>query len=247
ARVQGRPRRVVRAAPRAAWPAPGPARAHPTPPFPPNQPFSNTPALILNSDLDVVSLEDARAALPLFPQGQLVEVANAGHETAWWSACAAGIVRRFIAPHPTGDTRCAADVNTPFHTFTQPPSSFVPYHGVGRFPVLTEDAVPASVDPTGNIQGVGLDRKVASVASSTILDAFMRAQRGMGTSGRGLRGGSYTVTSSATTTTIDFNAVRFSNDVTVTGHATRDRATNTIDAQVTVAQANDGDHREGTL
>src|SRR5262249_62393317 len=65
--------------------------------------------------------------------------------------------------------------------------------------------------------------------------------------GRGMSGGSHTVTSSATTTTIDFNAVRFSNDVTVTGHATRDRATNTIDAQVTVAQANDGDHREGTL
>jgi hypothetical protein len=88
---------------------------------------------------------------------------------------------------------------------------------------------------------------VASVASSTILDAFLRAQRGMGTSGRGLRGGSYIVATSGTTTTIDFNAVRFSNDVTVSGHATRDLATNTIDAQVTVAQTTDGDHRQGTL
>ena len=121
--------------------------------------------------------------------------------------CAAGIVRTFIATHATGDTSCAADVNTPFHASSQPPSSFVPYHGVGRFPLLAEDAVPASVDPTGNNQGVGLDRKVASVASSTIPDAFMRAQRGMGTSGRGLRGGSSTVASSPSTTTIDFNAV----------------------------------------
>jgi pimeloyl-ACP methyl ester carboxylesterase len=229
------------------WCVPWPAPVRPNPPFPPNQPFSNTPALILNSDLDVVSLEDAKAALPLFPQGQLVEVANAGHETAWWSACAAGIVRTFITTHATGDTRCAADVTTPFHTLSEPPSSFVPYHGVGRFPVLAEDAVPARVDPTGINRGVGLDRKVASVASSTILDAFLRAQRGMGTSGRGLRGGSYIVATSGTTTTIDFNAVRFSNDVTVSGHATRDLATNTIDAQVTVAQTTDGDHRQGTL
>jgi pimeloyl-ACP methyl ester carboxylesterase len=229
------------------WCVPWPVPVRPNPPFPPNQPFSNTPALILNSDLDVVSLQDAKAALPLFPQGHLVEVANAGHETAWWSACAAGIVRTFIATHATGDTRCAADVNTPFHTFSQPPSSFVPYHGVGRFPVLAEDAVPASVDPTGINQSVGLDRKVASVVSSTILDAFMRAQRGMGTSGRGLRGGSYTVTSSPTTTAIEFDAVRFSNDVTVTGHATRDRATNTIDAQVTVTHTADGDLRQGAL
>ena len=47
--------------------------------------------------------------------------------------------------------------------------------------------------------------------------------------------------------TIDFNAVHFSNDVTITGHATRDRATNTIDAQVTVTHTAEGDLRQGAL
>jgi pimeloyl-ACP methyl ester carboxylesterase len=223
------------------WCVPWPALVHPNPPFPPNQSFGNTPALILNSDLDVVSLADARAALPLFPNGHLVEVANAGHETAFWNECAAGIIRTFIATHATGDTSCAGDVNTPFHLLFNPPSNFVPYHGVGRFPVEADDAVPARVDPSGINRANQQDRRVASVAWSAVLDAFMRAQRmpGMNGNGRGLRGGSYTVTSSQTTTTIDYQAVRFSSDVTVTGHATRDLLTNTIDAQVTVQQTED--------
>ena len=235
------------------WCVPWPAPVHPNPPFPPNQPFSNTPALILSSDLDVVSLDATKAALPLFPQGHYVEVANAGHETAFWNACAAGIVRTFIATHATGDTSCAGDVNTPFHAPNELPSSFVPYHGVARFPVEADDALPARIDPTGINHADEQDRKVASVASSTVLDAFMHAKRMTGTSGqgRGLRGGSYTVTTSQTTTTIDLNAVRFTNDVTVTGHATRELATNTIDAQVTVEQTESreghGDQRQGTL
>jgi hypothetical protein len=160
-----------------------------------------------------------------------------------------GIVRTFIATHATGDTRCAADLNTPFHSLSEPPSSFVPYHGVGRFPVDVDDAVPARVDPTGINRGDRQDRQGASVACSSVIDAFMHAQRMTGTSGRGLRGGSYTVAKGQTTTTIDFNAVRFNNDVTVTGHATRDLATNTIDTQVTVEQTEHGHghQRQGTL
>jgi pimeloyl-ACP methyl ester carboxylesterase len=220
------------------WCVPWPAPVHPNPPFPPNQPFGDTPALILNSDLDVVPLDEARAALPLFGQGHLVEVANSGHETSFWNECAAGVVRTFIATRAPGDTSCATDVNTPFHLSFTPPSNFVPYHGVGQFPLAADDVVPARVDPSGINQANTHDRRVASVAWSTVLDAFMRAERmgGTGGSGRGLRGGSYTVTTSQTTTTIDYQAVRFSNDVTVTGRATRDLATNTIDAQVTVVQ-----------
>jgi ABC-type uncharacterized transport system fused permease/ATPase subunit len=76
-----------------------------------------------------------------------------------------------------------------------------------------------------------------------------------GTSGRGLRGGSYTVTTGVTATTIDNQDARFSNDVSVFGHATLDLATNTLDAQVTVAQTagksgdqhGHADHLHGTL
>ena len=99
------------------------------------------------------------------------------------------IVRTFIAAYATGDTSCAADVNTPFHTLLEPPSSFIPYHGVGRFPVHADDAVPARVDPTGINRGDKQDRQVASVAWSTVLDAIMRAQRMTGTSGRQAQNG----------------------------------------------------------
>ena len=56
-------------------------------------------------------------------------------------------------------------------------------------------------------------------------------------------------------TTIDYQAVHFSNDVSVSGQATQGLATNTIDAQVTVQQVEDqsgdqqgqGDQLQGTL
>jgi hypothetical protein len=234
----------------ADWCVPWPAPVRPDPPFPPNH-RSNTPTLILNSDLDVVSLDDARAALPLFPQGRLVEVANAGHETAFWNSCAAEIVRTFIATHATGDTSCAGDVNTPFHALFEPPTSFVPYHGVGRFPLRADDAVPARSDPTARNRADRHDRQLASVAASTVLDAVMRARRSNGANGRGLRGGSYTVATSETTTTIDLAAAHFSDDVAVTGRVTRDLSTNTIDAQLTVEQTggrrHEGVRRQGTL
>jgi hypothetical protein len=153
-------------------------------------------------------------------------VANAGHVTAAWSECAAGFVRTFIATHATGDTRCAADVTTPFHGLGAPATGFVPYRGVGRFPLH-----------------VASDDRVARVAAATVVDAFMRAERMTGSSGRGLRGGGYTVAKGPATTTIDLGAVRYSDDVAVSGTATRDRATNAIDADVTI-----GWHgRQGTL
>ncbi|HZD86711.1 MAG TPA: alpha/beta hydrolase [Gaiellaceae bacterium] len=236
-----------------AWPAP----AHPDPPYPAYQRFPKTvPTLVLGSDLDAVSLDETKALLPLFPQHQFVEIANAGHVSSLlWSSCAADIVRHFITTHATGDTSCAGDPKTPFHTPFDPPTNFVPYYGVGSFPLETDAAVPARVDPAGINRTDRQERQVASVAWSTIADGFMRAQRMYGTNGRGLRGGSYTVTTSDTTVAIDYQAVRFSNDVTVTGHATRDLATNTIDAQVTVAQAEGkggkqhgrGDPLQGTL
>jgi pimeloyl-ACP methyl ester carboxylesterase len=233
------------------WCVPWPAPVHPNPPFPPNQKFpANVPVLVLNSDLDVVSLADARAALPLFPRGTLVEVANAGHESTWWNECAAGILQRFVATHSPGDTRCAADVTTPFHLLFAPPSNFVPYHGVGRFPVTADDAVQARVDPSGINRADEQDRKVADVTWSTVLDAVMRAERmGGNGAGRGLRGGSYAVTTdqATNTTTIDYQAVHFSNDVAVTGHATRNLTTNTVDAQVTLRTSLRSRAQRGTL
>src|SRR5207244_3027936 len=115
--------------------------------------------------------------------------------------------------------------------------------------------LPAAVDPTGVNQTTRSERRIVSVAWGAVEDGFLRAVLMSGKSGRGLRGGSYTVTRSDTATAIDYQGVRFSDDVSVSGHATLDLATNTVDAQVTVEQTpgrtGDGHgraaHVDGTL
>jgi pimeloyl-ACP methyl ester carboxylesterase len=234
-----------------AWPAP----TRPEPPYPTNQPFSNTPALILGGDLEHLALGDTRTLAALFPRGHFIEVKNAGHPTGWWSACSQAIEFHFIDSLQLGDTSCAADLNSPFHGIFDPPTNFVPYAGVGRFPSLAHDALPAPVDPVGTNRTTLSDRRVASVAWGAVQDAFFHAGRMSGTSGRGLRGGNYTVTTSDTSTTIDYRGARFSNDISVTGQASLDLTTNTVDAQVSIEQVGEqsGDqlrragHLVGTL
>src|SRR5262249_60983899 len=53
------------------WCRPRPAPIHPNPALPPNQPFPNTPTLVLNFELDVVSLDHAKPTPPMFPNAHL--------------------------------------------------------------------------------------------------------------------------------------------------------------------------------
>jgi hypothetical protein len=59
----------------------------------------------------------------------------------------------------------------------------------------------------------------------TVVDAVYRLPRMTGTTGRGLRGGSYTVTRTGRTTRINYQRARFTNDVYVSGHITLDEGT----------------------
>jgi hypothetical protein len=68
----------------------------------------------------------------------------------------------------------------------------------------------------------------------TVVDAVYRLPRMTGTTGRGLRGGSYTVTRTAAATRIDYQQARFTNDVFVSGHITLDTG-NALTGLVTVA------------
>jgi len=130
------------------WPSP----TRPNPPYPQNQPFpTGVPALLLNGDLDVVSLEDAKAALPLFPSGTpFVQVASAGRITGLWNDCAQGIVLHFIDTFQTGDTSCASDPTTPMHQPFGAATGTLQLQGVGRFPRHAQRAIPALVDPGGS-------------------------------------------------------------------------------------------------
>jgi pimeloyl-ACP methyl ester carboxylesterase len=214
------------------WPSP----ARPDDPYPANQPFpAGVPALLLSGALDVLPPSDVRAALPLFSAGTpFVEVANAGHITGSWSDCAQGIIDHFIDTFQTGDTSCAADLNAPMHFLGGASSGLVQLQGVGSFPRKAEQAIPAQEDAAATDQSPLADRRLASVAWSTVEDAVYRSFRMLGTDGRGLRGGSYTVSRSETTTTITYTGTRYTEDVAISGTATLDRATNSLDATIEV-------------
>jgi hypothetical protein len=188
----------------------------------------------MGGDFDAFPLGDMKALLKRFPEGHFVEVANAGHNTGVWSPCAQAIDLHFIETLQVGDTRCARDPNAPFHAFGAPATKAVPLHGVARFPHLAAQALPARVDPAGNDMSTRADRQVVGVAWSTVDDAFIQATRLSGNTGRGLRGGTFTVRRTNAATTITYRNSRFSDDVAVSGTAALNPVTNALSAQVTV-------------
>jgi pimeloyl-ACP methyl ester carboxylesterase len=213
------------------WPTP----TRPDPPFPDNQAFpSSVPALLLGGGLDYLDINSERGLMPLFHSGKFVAVANAGHVTTWWNPCAQAIAVRFLETLHTGDTGCAGDtrgtMGNPFGAAT----GKLQLQGVARFPTTARQADPAVNDPAQGLHTPVLDRRIANVTWQTIVDAVYRLPRMTGATGRGLRGGSYTVTRAATTRRIDYRQDRFTNDVQVSGHIILD-ADNAITGAVTVA------------
>ena len=115
--------------------------------------------------------------------------------------------------------------------------------GLASFPALARQAEPAQSDPSQGLHTSRSDRRIANVAWLTVTDAVYRLPRMTGASGKGLRGGTYTVTNTATGTQIDYQKAQFTQDVYVSGQVTLD-ATNALTGQVTLT----GPHgRTGTL
>ncbi len=142
----------------------------------------------------------------LYPRGTFVRVAEAIHGAFIWSTCAANLATNFIE-FLSVDTTCAATPD-------------VVWPAVGRFPLLARDARAAVVDPAGNNTASAEERKLATVAVATALDAMQRAIIGGG-DGVGLRGGSFSTDyGDSTTWTVTLTNAAFTNDVTVSGTAT---------------------------
>jgi hypothetical protein len=142
------------------WPQPTAA----PPAVPPGVTYPSVPALVLTGDIDVsVPSENAREVARRFPNGQLVTIANAGHVVAFDSACARGLLVRFIATAAPVDASCA--------------KQFSPTYGVGRF---ARRAGPAP-------------KAIVRAAWSAAYDGIQRFFRMGGDTGAGLRGGSFTV------------------------------------------------------
>jgi pimeloyl-ACP methyl ester carboxylesterase len=168
-----------------SWTAPTPGTLI----YSPTTVFPHTQVLIMGGSLDLVPPSNIQRIQKYFPAGKVVMVANAGHFTGVWSPCAQRIDLEYIETLRIGDTSCASNPNEPFHAFGASTTTAVPYRAVARFPRLAAQAIPAKVDPEGNDASTASDRRVASVAWSTIDDALTQAARVSGSTGRGLRGG----------------------------------------------------------
>jgi hypothetical protein len=140
-----------------------------------------------------------------YPNSRFVAIPQAGQSAAGWSDCAKRIIRSFVAELDPGDTHCAADEREVFP-------------GVGAFPRRVRNYAPAVVDPAHRDRSRRRDRRVAAAAVHTYLDVVsMALDRAQGTTGRGLRGGSWSVEFSDTGATLTLDRARLVEDVTVSG------------------------------
>ena len=209
------------------WPAPG----VPEPPFPAGGRYPNVPTLVLNGELDIrTDVYQAREVARNFPNSTYLEVPNMGHVTALYDAdaCAAGIVRRFVESISTGDTSCLSRISE--HRLVQ------------RFAERVADAPQAAVGSAAD-RSTAADRRAAWVAVETLADVVDRWYAIPGTTGSGLYGGKFTMTSTAglpftsRVWSLKLNQARWTTDVEVSGTASMPRAAGEASASLTIAGA----------
>ena len=206
------------------WPAP---KRHVPPPIPHGAKFpGRVPALVLTGDLDLsLPPPDSKPLTRLWPHSDYVEIANSGHHTATntRSDCADPIIVHFIAKLRPGDTSCARVANA------------VSFPGVGRFALIADDARPAAVNQGDGDHSTPADRKVATVATAAITDAFRRSFiQSEQAPGVGLRGGTFSINFGDAKATVQLASARFAKDVAVSGTADYSYESQAIDATVTV-------------
>jgi pimeloyl-ACP methyl ester carboxylesterase len=218
------------------WPKP----LRPVAPFPDNQAFpKSVPALVLGGGLDYLDINTERSLMPLFPSGRFVRVANAGHVTTYWNGCARGIAVRFLQMLRVSGTGCAASttaaMGNPFGAVT----GKLQLRGVAAFP-KTLAAAPASLArPTQGTTASTRNRRIGYVTWMAVTDAVYRVPRMTGPRGRGLRGGSYTVSRQGTTIAVSYHRARFTDDLAITGSA-KLTANNLLTGRVHIRSAGHG-------
>jgi pimeloyl-ACP methyl ester carboxylesterase len=187
-----------------AWPV-SPAGHPASQVVPPAAPYPDVPALIVSGELDnMTTPQDGAAVARAFPRGRQVLIANSFHVNALpraRSPCAARIVRHFIETGQVGDTSCAAQV---------PPVRLVP-----RFARRAEELDPA-VGLPGN-SATRLQLQWASAAVLTAGDVVTRLRSNSSGHGLGLRGGSFDISDRSGSQTVAVHAVRWTQDLAVSG------------------------------
>lgn len=199
-----------------------PAQASLDPPVPRGARYPSVPTLVLAGDLDsLTSSTGARIVASRFPKSTFVEFVNSTHVNALGDlyGCASVIVRRFVVAESAGSTACAGRIPA--------------VRMVEQFALRVADAIPAQVASTAD-HSTPRDRKVAAASAETVADALARWVNMGGSSGVGLRGGSFT-TNGSSLIRFTLTADRWAADLPVSGAATWDQTTGGVLARVAVA------------
>jgi pimeloyl-ACP methyl ester carboxylesterase len=200
------------------WPVA--SSAHPPgQPVAPGTAFPGVPVLVLSGDLDSLTppAQGAQAAA-LFPNARQVIVKNSFHVTAIGDTdhCASTLVRNFVQTLSPGDVSCAAAVPA--------------YRVLPQFARRAAQLVPAN--PALGNQGSPDDLRVAAAMLYAAGDAIARWWVNYDGDGVGLRGGRFAYTTLGAVTRFQLDALRWTDDVAVSGTITWNADTSEVRVQL---------------
>lgn len=194
----------------------------------PPEDYPDIPVLVVSGELDAItSAADGAAAAARWPGAHHVVIANGLHVNALAHArspCGAQLVQRFLADLTTGDDRCAGSA---------PPMRLVP-----RFARRAEELEPAAA-----LEGNAADAALLRAASGALLtaeDVITRARDAGSVTLLGLRGGHYTIESAGEGYLIELHAVRWTEDLEVSGRVQWPGRSGTVRAALTLEGAAHG-------
>lgn len=200
----------------------------PIAPIPAGSPTLDAPVLAVSPSLDnAVPPTYVSEWAGRYPNARVALLAGRGHIPAVRAdVCAQTIVRAFIAdPSATLDLSCAG---TP---------QILPL-ATSEFPTTVARATPASVDRSaGTDRSRPADRRIATVATATTLDALKRftMAANFAYNSPGLRGGMVSGTADQfSVVTVTLTGSRFVEDIAVSGTASWDPATFALTGSVQV-------------
>jgi pimeloyl-ACP methyl ester carboxylesterase len=187
------------------WPAPPPGAAS-LPLVSGSGPYPNLPVLVISGELDnMTSVADGTAAAARFPKAHHVIISNSFHVNALphaRSECGATLVRRFMENLETGDESCATTVPA--------------IRLLSRFALHVAELQPARASMENS--GGEYELRMVTAALLTSEDVIERADANGAGGGIGLRGGSFVAEAASTGYRIQLKSVRWTEDLTVSGH-----------------------------
>ncbi len=192
---------------------------------PPGTSYPDTPTLVVSGDLDnITPVADAEAATRNFPRGRHVVVRNGVHVNALPHAradCGAGIVRRFIETLAVSDAACAD---------TAAEIRLVP-----RFARRVRELPPA----TARAGNAADERRLQAVSAAVLAvgDVLIRVPDLGNGKGIGLRGGTFSIHAAAGTYRLALRALRWTEDLRVSGTVVAPARTGPAHAELQLAGA----------